>query len=53
MCNHEHLKAVCSKKERHLFCLDCGAEVPFELLTKKEEPKQEEKPKRSRKKVTE
>lgn len=34
MCGHKHLKTVNCR----LFCLDCGAELPPEFLTKKKEP---------------
>ena len=34
MCDHKRLKTVNSR----LFCLDCGAELPPEFLTKKKEP---------------
>lgn len=52
MCKHEHLKTVTKKKEEHLYCIDCGIELPMSYLVK-EEPKTEEKPKRGRKRVTE
>lgn len=35
MCNHEHLKTV----GHRLFCMDCGAELPIELLTGEKEKK--------------
>ena len=36
MCEHKHLRTV----GHRLFCKDCGAELPIELLTgeKKKEP---------------
>lgn len=44
MCNHEHLKTV----GHRLFCLDCGKELPIELLTQpKDKPvKRNQKPRK-------
>ena len=42
MCDHKRLKTV----NHRLFCLDCGAELPLEFLTKKKDPTVKRSPKK-------
>ena len=39
MCNHKNLKTV----NNRLFCIDCGKELPLELLTKPKKKNKEKK----------
>ena len=43
MCEHKNLRTV----NNRLFCMDCGAELPLEFLTRKPEEKTQQPVKRN------
>lgn len=43
MCEHKNLKTV----GHRLFCMDCGAELPIEFLTRQPEEKKQKPVKRN------